>query len=67
MLKEISNLSKFPQLVKGEPGLNLSLWDSAAQALNSMLYSTADTTRTNGSLRIFCNFPVQFSSVQFSH
>ena len=64
MLKEISNLSKFPQLVKGEPGLNLSLWDSAAQALNSMLYSTADTTRTNGSLRIFCNFPVQFSSVQ---
>ena len=64
MLKERSNFSKFPQLVKGEPGLNLSLWDSAAQALNSMLYSTADTTRTNGSLRIFCNFPVQFSSVQ---
>ena len=63
MLKERSNFSKFPQLVKGEPGLNLSLWDSAAQALNSMLYSTADTTRTNGSLRIFCNFPVQFSSV----
>ena len=26
-----------------------------------MLYSIADTTGTNGSLSIFCNFPVQFS------